>query len=53
MQQTSKRPTNEQVRSWMQQRQADRSPPPPPEQIRRELGWGLVEAEQEKTNRSR
>lgn len=44
MPQTSK-PTNEQVRNWMQQRQADRSPPPSPEQIRRELGWGLVEAQ--------
>ncbi|MBD8531521.1 MULTISPECIES: hypothetical protein [unclassified Massilia] len=52
MPQTSK-PTNEQVRNWMQQRQADRSPPPTPDEIRRQLGWNLVEAEREKTNRSR
>lgn len=52
MPQTSNRPTNEQVRSWMQQRQADRSPPPTPEEIRRQLGWRLVEAERE-TNRSK
>lgn len=39
------RPSNEQVRSWMQQRQMDRTPPPEPEQVRRELGWHMVEAE--------
>lgn len=43
MSQTSK-PTNEQVRSWMRQRQVDRTPPPAPDEIRRQLGWGLVEA---------
>lgn len=51
MTQTSK-PSNQQVRSWMQRRQADRTPPPAPEQIRRELGWKMVEAERE-TNRSK
>lgn len=35
-------PTKQQVRDWMQQRQAEHKPPPTPEQIRRELGWGLV-----------
>jgi hypothetical protein len=50
--QTSK-PTNEQVRNWMQQRQAVRTPPPVPEQIRRELGWQLIEAEREITNRTK
>ena len=39
------KPSNEQVRSWMQQRQMDRTPPPAPDQVRRELGWQLVEAE--------
>jgi hypothetical protein len=52
MTQTSK-PSNQQVRSWMQQRQAERTPPPAPEEIRRMLGWGLVEAEREMTNRSK
>jgi len=52
MHQPSK-PTNQQVRSWMQQRQVDRVPPPSPEEVRRELGWGLVEAERENTNRSK
>lgn len=36
-------PPKEQVRSYLQQRAAVRTPPPSPEQIRRELGWGLVQ----------
>ncbi len=35
-------PPKEAVRAHMQQRAAARTPPPSPEQIRRELGWGLV-----------
>ena len=52
MTQTSK-PSNQQVPSWMQQRQVDRTPPPAPEEIRRQLGWGLIEAQREETNRSK
>jgi hypothetical protein len=52
MTQTSK-PSNQQVRSWMQQRQVDRTPPPAPEEIRRQLGWGLVEAEREAARQPR
>jgi len=52
MPQTSK-PSNEQVRSWMRQRKVERTPPPAPEQIRRELGWQLVEAQREMTNRTK
>lgn len=37
-------PSREQVRSWMQQRQADRTPPPSPERIRETLDWRLIEA---------
>lgn len=33
------RPTPQQVRDWMKQRQVEQRPPPTPEQIRRELGW--------------
>jgi hypothetical protein len=51
MTQTTK-PSNQQVRSWMHQRQADRTPPPAPEQIRTELGWKMVEVERQ-TNRSK
>jgi hypothetical protein len=46
MTQTSK-PSNQQVRNWMQQRQVDRTPPPAPEEIRTQLGWRLIEAERE------
>mgnify|MGYP003579717403 CR=1 FL=1 len=35
-------PTKEQVRKWMQDRQAQRSAPPSPEEIRRALGWGFL-----------
>jgi hypothetical protein len=34
-------PTQQQVRTWMQQRQVERTPPPTPEQIRRELSWNM------------
>lgn len=46
MTQTSK-PSQQQEREWMQKRQAERTPPPSPEQIRRQLGWDLVAAEAE------
>lgn len=38
-------PSKELVRTWMQQRQAGRQPLPTPDEVRRQLGWELVEAE--------
>lgn len=38
-------PTKEQVREYMQRRQAERTPPPDQKQMRRELGMDLIEAE--------
>jgi hypothetical protein len=38
-------PTKEAVRKFMRKRQVEHKPPPSPEQIKRELGWHLVEAE--------
>lgn len=35
-------PPKEAVRNWLQQRQAERKPVPTPEQIRRELSWGML-----------
>lgn len=35
------KPSKEQVQVWMHNRRAERTPPPSPEQIRRELGWQL------------
>jgi phosphoribosylaminoimidazole-succinocarboxamide synthase len=38
-------PSKDLVRNWLHQRQAERTPPPTPEQVREELGWKLIEAE--------
>jgi hypothetical protein len=35
-------PTKEQVRKWLQDQVKAHAPPPTPEQIRRELGWGML-----------
>ena len=44
---TANHPSKEQVRAYMARRQAERQeerkPPPTPEEIRRELGWGLMQ----------
>lgn len=37
------KPTKEQVRAWQHERVKSPKPPPDPKQIRRELGWDLVE----------
>lgn len=36
------RPTKEQVRRWMDERQRSSQPPPSLTEIRRQLGWELV-----------
>lgn len=41
---TSK-PTKEQVREYMEQRQVAHKPPPSRDEIRRQLGWDLIAAE--------
>ncbi|MFL6672628.1 MAG: hypothetical protein ACJ8LG_04955 [Massilia sp.] len=38
-------PTKEQVRAYMASRGRAHRPPPAPEDIRRQLGWGLAPAE--------
>lgn len=38
-----KQPTKEQVRAYMARRQSARRPPPEMNEIRRQLGWDLVE----------
>lgn len=35
-------PTPAAVRAWMQQRQVERTPLPTPAEIRRQLGWNLI-----------
>lgn len=36
------KPTPQQVRDWMNQRQVVKTPPPTLEKIRQELGWNLI-----------
>jgi hypothetical protein len=38
-------PSKQQIRQFMQQRQADRTPPPTPERIREQLGWKMLKDE--------
>lgn len=35
------------VRDWQKQRAEEHDPPPSPEEIRRQLGWAIIEAERE------
>lgn len=35
-------PSKQQVRAYLQRRAHDTKPPPPPDEIRRELGWALL-----------
>ncbi len=37
-------PSKEQIRQYMERRQAQQCPPPSMPEIRRQLGWGLVAA---------
>lgn len=41
-------PTKEQVRAYMAAREVERRPPPPPEEIRRQLGWFLQHADEDR-----
>jgi hypothetical protein len=35
-------PPKEKIREWMDRRTHEESPPPTPDEIRRELGWHLI-----------
>jgi hypothetical protein len=35
-------PNKEMVRQWMQQRQQEKTAPPTPAEVRRQLGWNLT-----------
>jgi hypothetical protein len=41
------KPTKEQVRDYMERRQVEHKPPPTREEIRRQLGWDLIELERD------
>jgi len=44
-------PSKEQVRDFLKQRQAGHTPPPDMKEIRRQLGWDLIEAQRQCTNK--
>ena len=39
---TMSHPTKQVVRAYLERRTRDPKPPPSPEEIRRQLGWGLT-----------
>jgi hypothetical protein len=43
---TTTRPTKEQLKQYLQDRRTQGGPPPTPAQIREQLGWALVQAEE-------
>jgi hypothetical protein len=45
------KPCREQVREWLRQEVAQHRPPPDPKEIRRQLGWDLVELERDDCRR--
>ena len=45
------RPCKEQVREWLHHEVAERRPPPEMAEIRRQLGWELIEMEREERHR--
>lgn len=44
-------PTKQAVREYLTQRREQGGPPPTPEQIRRELGWTMIQAERKQDKR--
>lgn len=41
-------PTKEQVRAYMAAREAERRPPPSPEEIRRQLNWRIAPSDEDR-----
>lgn len=40
---TTTQPNKQAVRDYMERRRGERVPPPTPEEIRRQLGWGMLQ----------
>jgi hypothetical protein len=47
------KPSREQVRAYMERRQAQHQPPPSCQEIRQQLGWELGEEERKERSRQR
>jgi hypothetical protein len=39
---TTTKPTKQQLRAYLYERQQSKEPPPSPEEVRRQLGWQLT-----------
>lgn len=39
------KPSKEQVRAYTQSRTKAKTPPPSPEEVRRQLGWGMLQGD--------
>jgi hypothetical protein len=48
---TQPTPTKEQVREYLKHRRQERTPPPDIKEIRRQLGWDLVDADRRKKSK--
>lgn len=46
------KPTKEEIREWQKKRNDDHTPPPTPEDIRRELGWDLLSTDDKQKERN-
>jgi len=46
-------PTKQAVRAYLERRSQDAKPPPTPEEIRRQLGWGLLAFDQKMAGATR
>lgn len=46
-------PSKQVVREYLERRSHEVKPPPTPEEIRRQLGWGLLMSDQKMSNGSR
>lgn len=43
-------PSKQMIRAYLERRASDPKPPPTPEEIRRQLGWGLLALDQKMTS---
>jgi hypothetical protein len=50
---TTSHPPKHLVREYLERRSKDTTPPPTPEEIRRQLGWGLLMPSDDRMNNSR
>jgi hypothetical protein len=50
---TTSHPPKHLVREYLERRTKDSSPPPTPEEIRRQLGWGMLMSADDRTGSSR